>query len=402
MHTIALTSCHPVWQDFEQTRQRCLDWFTQQALPLWTTAGVDMRNGGFFEKLDAAGAGAEAPRRTRVVSRQLYVLCVAKKLGWTQDAAPFVAHGLGFLLDRLRQPDGVFASAVLPDGKVVDARFDLYEQAFALFALACVLEHDASRYASLTQVATDLVAQLRARWKHPTAGFEEASPRQLPLRSNPHMHLLEATLQWEATAGNDVGAWRQLSDEIAQLALTRLIDCQSGLVTELFDGDWGPAPGADGTLAEPGHQFEWGWLLTRWALSRGDSLAIEAARKMVLLAEQHGVDEGRGVAINSFGTDLQPRDQDAKLWPQTERVKAWALLSCLAIDEQEAADRLAHCTAALNGMMKYLNHPTAGAWQEVWRADGTWSKEDVRASSLYHVVCALETIHGLSAQEHHQ
>lgn len=399
---LALPELHPVWQRFSHLQQRCLEWFTNQAMPLWSTAGTDLQRGGFFEKLDPRGLGMEAPRRTRVVSRQLYVLSVANRLGWQGDVPALTEHGLAFLLERLRQRDGTFASAVLPDGKVADPRFDLYEQAFALFALACVCMAAPDRQGQLESIARELMARLRTHWKHPSLGFEEANPRSLPLRSNPHMHLLEATLQWEVCGGADIAAWRALSDEIVQLALTSLIDSHSGLVTELFDGDWAPAPGSEGTLAEPGHQFEWGWLLTRWGLSRQHTGAMEAGRRMIMLAEQHGIDPVRGVAVNSFGTDLQQRDRDAKLWPQTERIKAWALLASIAPSEEEAEAHLSHCTKAIEGLLHYLKYPVEGAWHEVWRADGSWSDEDVRASSFYHIVCALESIHALSAREPHQ
>ncbi|MFX8477731.1 AGE family epimerase/isomerase, partial [Acinetobacter baumannii] len=80
------------------------------------------------------------------------------------------------------------------------------------------------------------------------------------------------------------------------------------------------------------------------------------------------------------------------LWPQTERIKAWVALAQLAHDRGDAtalAQALQAATAAMGGLRAYLHHPVAGAWQEVWRADGSWQPEPVRASSLYHIVCAL-------------
>lgn len=42
--------------------------------------------------------------------------------------------------------------------------------------------------------------------------------------------------------------------------------------------------------------------------------------------------------------------------------------------------------------MGYLTRPLAGGWYESIDAQGAWSSEPVRASSLYHIVCALETV----------
>lgn len=383
---------------FSAQRSAFLAWFRTQAMPLWTTAGVDFAQGGFAEKLDVHGQPVDEPRRTRVVARQLYVWAVAENLGWPHDTSGLIAHGLDFLLNRLLQADGTFASSVTPQGQVVNAQFDLYEQAFALFAMATVYRRRPEAHADLLAVSTRLLAALRAGWGHPMGGFEESQPPTLPLRANPHMHLFEAALQWaealqSAQADQAVQApWWALADEIAELALAHMVDAPSGLLTELFNGDWGPMPGADGTLVEPGHQFEWGWLLVRWGRHRGRADALAAAQRMVELAEARGVCPQRGVAINSMGTDCAWRDANAKLWPQTERIKAWAIMASRASDTREASRSLDHCSAAIAGLMGYLTRPLAGGWYESLDAQGAWSTEPVRASSLYHVVCALETV----------
>lgn len=382
--------------EFFATRTDLLGWFVQQAAPLWSTTGTDWDQGGFHEKLDGSGDPVQEARRTRVVARQLYVFSVAKRLGWAADHRRWVAHGLDFLLNRLQQADHTFASSVTPQGQVVNATFDLYEQAFAMFAMASVFRLDPTAFTGLRANAERVLDTVKAGWGHPQIGFEESAPRTLPLRSNPHMHLFEAALQWAEALPKADNLWWRLADELAELALTRLIDRDSGLVTELFDGDWQPMPGADGTLTEPGHQFEWGWLLIRWGRARQRNDAIAAAQRMIGRAEQHGICPQRGVAINEINTDLSWRDANAKLWPQTERVKAWVACAELAVqqaDRAALAQALERATAAMQGMRAYLHHPVAGAWQEVWLADGSWKVEPTRASSLYHIVCALDTLH---------
>lgn len=381
---------------FNQRRSELLCWCSAQSLPLWSTAGTDWGQGGFFEKLDAGGCPVEEARRTRVVARQLYVFSVARQLGWAGDHRRWVRHGLDFLLHRLQQSDQTFASSVTPQGEVVNATFDLYEQAFAMFAMATVYRLDPGAFGDLRGRSERVLDAVEAGWGHPQIGFEESAPPTLPLRSNPHMHLFEAALQWAEALPEASNRWWLLADELAELALTRLIDRDSGLVTELFDGDWQPMPGAEGTLAEPGHQFEWGWLLIRWGRARQRTDAITAAQRMIGLAEQHGICPQRGVAINEINTDLSWRDANAKLWPQTERVKAWVACAELAVqqaDHAALAQALERATAAMQGMRAYLHHPVAGAWQEVWLADGSWKVEPTRASSLYHIVCALDTLH---------
>lgn len=384
--------------DWVQTRATWQDWFVTRAFPLWSTRGVDRQHGGFFEKLDAQGHPVEEPRRTRVVARQLHVCAVARRLGWPHDTTGLLTHGLDFLLNRLRCPDGTFAASFDVRSGQRNEHFDLYEQAFALFALASVHETDRHAFAHLPGIALSTLKRLREDWQHPTGGFHESHPPRAPLRANPHMHLLEAALQWHRVSQGTLPEWGELADEITALALDHLLDAPSGLVTEWFNVDWLPLPGERGSEAEPGHQFEWGWLLMQWALARPAhprrANALAAAQRMIDLGEHLGVDSTRGVAINTLGTDGRWRDANAKLWPQTERIKAWVTRAELAEQEaspEEAARALAQATAATQALQRYLDHPVAGAWHESLDAQGLWQTQDTRASSLYHIVYALET-----------
>lgn len=388
----------PGGTDWVRTRATWQDWFLTQAFPLWSTQGVDRQRGGFFEKLDAQGHPVEEPRRTRVVARQLYVCATAKRLGWQGDTEDLLAHGLDFLLNRLRNPDGTFATSFDVHQGERNAHFDLYEQAFALFALAAVHESDRTTFAELPGIALSTLQRMRQGWQHAMGGFHESQPPQAPLRANPHMHLLEAALAWHRACQGNTNAWAELADEVTALALDHLLDAPSGLVTEWFDLNWRPLPGERGTEAEPGHQFEWGWLLMQWAMARPEhprrSEALAAARRMIDLGEQLGVDPQREVAINTLGTDGRWRDAHAKLWPQTERIKAWvtcAELADQALDHAEAARSLSRATAATLTLLRYLAHPVPGAWHESLDAQGHWQTQDTRASSLYHIVYALET-----------
>ena len=51
-------------------------------------------------------------------------------------------------------------------------------------------------------------------------------------QANYHMHLFESALAWEAVGGP---RWARLADEIAQLAMSRFIDPESGAMREFFD-----------------------------------------------------------------------------------------------------------------------------------------------------------------------
>jgi len=357
-------------------------WALDHAFPLWWETGADHVQGGFFEKIALDGTPVEAPRRARVQPRQIYSYAVAGLLGWDGPWKQALEHGLDFYLSKYRRPDGFMRTLVASDGSPLDDKVDLYDQAFGLFGLAMASSVLPER-TDLPALATGLRDALYAKLKHPMAGFEESVPRTLPLLSNPHMHLFEASLAW-VEAGGDSG-WRTMADEIAELALSKFIDPKSGGLREYYDGDWNPAPGVEGRIIEPGHQFEWAWLLLRWGKLAGRDDAIAAALRMIEIGDGPGVDPVRGVAIFALLDDMSVHDDIARLWAQTEQIKAGVLAA------QVTGDTRWWNTAA-NGaeaLLKYFDVPVKGLWRDKLRADGTFVDEAAPASSFYHIVCAI-------------
>jgi mannose-6-phosphate isomerase len=396
-----------------ELHDRLLHWLREVALPVWETHGVDRTLGGYFETLAAgSGGGAYRPhgpiRRGRVVARQMFVFDAGRRLGWQAVQADPVRHGCDFLFARLRRDDGLFHVAIeaqppgppgAADPGAAAATFDLYEYAFYLFALARVHAEHSSAYPT-RETASTCLELLREGWGKSLGGFEESRPPSLPLRSNPHMHLFEAALAWiDATedAPASQAQWLQLATELCDLSLTRFIDPHSGALREFFDHDWRPMPGDSGRIVEPGHQFEWAWLFMQWAgvLQCPDAqrqACLQAASTLVDLAEAHGVDPIRDVAINELWDDMTPKDAAAKLWPQTERVKAWCALLARAqsaTEIQRARDTLSR---SLTTLLRYLDGEAAGLWHEVLLPDGRFTREPSKASSFYHIVGAIETL----------
>jgi mannose-6-phosphate isomerase len=170
-----------------------------------------------------------------------------------------------------------------------------------------------------------------------------------------------------------------MADEVAELALSRFIDPQSGALGEFFEADWSPRLD-DGGQVEPGHQFEWAWLLGRWGKARDDARAEPAARRL-FQAGRRGFDLARGVVVNGLDAKLEVRDAGARLWPQTEHLKA-----ALALGDGGAA------LEAANGLAAYLDTPVRGVWRERMRADGGFIEEPAPATSLYHLFLAFREL----------
>lgn len=369
--------------DAARLRDRLKTWATEAAYPLWWRVGADHAKGGFFEKIDLDGAPVDGPRRGRVLPRQIYAFAVAGALGWTGPWREAVEHGLAFYLSAYRRPDGLFRTLVGPHGESLDDTADLYDQAFAIFALAAVAKALPDRADEAKAIATTVRETLIAERKHPVAGFHQTRPPTAPLQSNPHMHLFEAMLAWAEIDGDP--AWRALADEIAELALSKFIHRDSGMVREFFDLDWNPARGVDGRICEPGHQFEWGWLLLRWGQLAGRADAAAAALGMIDDAEEFGTDSDRGVAINALLDDYTAHDKGARLWPQTERIKA-AVLAAELTGERKYWSM---AVSAAVGLLTYLRTPITGLWRDKYQPDETFVEEPAPASSFYHIVLSI-------------
>ena len=111
-----------------------------------------------------------------------------------------------------------------------------------------------------------------------------------------------------------------------------------------------------------------------------------AARELIGNAKQYGVRDS--LAVNALLDDMQVCDPRARLWPQTERLKAHALMARLT-GEGRHADLAAQAGDAL---LRYLQTGVRGRWHDQRLPDGSFVREPSPASSLYHIVCAAREL----------
>ncbi len=357
------------------------DWMRTAALPLWSTLGVHA-DGGFVEALTSEGRPAEDRRRARVQSRQIFVFCRAGALGWRGPWRERAEVGLDrFLTDYVR-PDGAIRNALTTDGAVLDDTALLYEQAFALLALATA--HAAGVRPDQCEAQARKILDRLTADSLPSGGWREDGAH--PWQANANMHLFEAAQAW-APRGVDA-RWAAVADNIAELALNRFIDPGEGFLREFFDPDWCRAAGEDGRQVEPGHQFEWSWLLSRHALARSDDRTMAAARRLYLNGLR-GIDARRGVAVDALDDTLAIREDRARLWPQTEWLRA--ALAMAGLSDGFARDqRLAEADKAMRGLALYLR--PNGTWDDKLEPSGAFIEEPAPASSLYHIVGAFDQV----------
>jgi mannose/cellobiose epimerase-like protein (N-acyl-D-glucosamine 2-epimerase family) len=357
-------------------------WLVNAAYPLWARQGVDSGNGGFFEVLGQDGVGLPLARRARVHPRQMYAFAQAGAFGWAGDAAGIVGRGVEYFTSHYRRSDGLFRALVAPDGAILDDRALLYDQAFALLGLAAAAVALDAR-GEFEARALQLRGLIEQRLGTPDGSLRSEETGDAVREPNPHMHLLEACLAW-SEIGGDAG-WAAWVRRLADLALTRFIRKDSGTIGESYTAAWLSVPGRAGRIVEPGHQFEWAWLLLRCESLHPAPLR-DSALQLLALGERHGV--RHGVAINALFDDFTAADASARFWPQTERLKS-ALLAATLTGEAHYWS-MAHAAAA--SFFPYLETAVAGLWFDVLQPDGAFVIEPAPASTFYHLVGAMAAL----------
>lgn len=354
-------------------------WLLECAAPIWSTKGRT-DSGLFAERIWLNGIPDDVPYRVFVQARHIYSFAEIGRMGWNGPWAELIQKTLSLLLDRARRSDGFYVNSLSAEGAVHDARADLYVQAFTLFALGRAGE--ALQRNDLFDEAERLTGLLESAWAHPEGGYREGEivdPRIR--RQNPHMHLLEAFLTLAAASRR--ARFADAAERIASLCRDRFLDPQTGALLEYFKADWQPAEGIAGEIVEPGHCFEWAWLFERIA-DEGWADGRNIAGRLTEFARHTGIDHARGIAINEVLLNGTVHNGNARLWPQTERLKAAVARYRRSDDAHEALE----IAAAANGLARYLAVDIPGLWRDKWQADGNWIEEPAPGSSLYHISCS--------------
>ena len=373
-------------------KTRLRPWLGDILLPYWATRGFDAENGAFVEQFDASGVADSAQgTRVRVQARQIYVFSHAAVLGLCDSGLAPARRAFDFLNDHAwDRTNGGWCHRLDYDGRVLDPLKDSYDHAFVLLGLAWLYRAtgDGGVLRRAEETAAFLEQALGRKRDGTFDGYAEhlgAAGDDLPLprRQNPHMHLLEAFLALHEATGGDA-RWLDAAHRIYGLFQRTFFDTEAGQLIEFFDRDWREAAQDGRQLREPGHFFEWVWLLHRYAAAGRDDAAIAAMRPLYDWAWQHGVDRDSVVflQLDSAGQVLEGGSK--RLWPQTEAVKA-----CLAVYERfgdaEALARARQLLAALFTTFAGLDRPD---WREQVGRDGALVRPGMPASSLYHLFLA--------------
>ena len=376
--------------------KRMLDqWLFDHVCPFWMDA-VIAESGGFYEALDADGKPVCGNERSVLnQARMTYVFSHAYCLRPTPRLRAGAEHGFSFLC-RMEAISGAghgWQRMVSVDGTVVDPTRDAYDQAFVIFSMAWHYRATCNPQAiSLADRAYRFMQDHLADPQY--GGFFEEFPiknglQKLPRRQNPHMHLLEATLaMFELTR---LPKWLERSQMLVNLFKHHFFDPNSGSVAEYFNADWSVAAGTAGTLREPGHQFEWVWLLHKYAKLTGDGSVKDYAQSLFTFGTAHGLDQQdvlRGLVFDSVDSRGALVADSKLLWPQTEYIKACISRSEWFDDDSARDTAIVH----IGRMYQYFFKVNGASWHNQISRAGAPLQSSTPTRVLYHLFLSMAEV----------
>jgi mannose/cellobiose epimerase-like protein (N-acyl-D-glucosamine 2-epimerase family) len=362
--------------------------FASAFMPAWLQIALPAgtRPAPVVESLGAPETPASTLTQARITFALTHLHLVTSAPGLLDAARRVYGHMVRHLLDA----DGGFRLSVAPEGGLRRS----YDQSFALLALATLHRADPNL------VSAD---DIDACWAFVTAYLTEPdgslweddrAPDTDGVRAqNPHMHMLEAVLQCYEMTGAPV--WLDRAKVFVTLAEQYFIDAETGAVREFVDADLMPLDTVAGQRREPGHQYEWAWLLRRYAGFSGDIHAIAMADRMQGFAERFGFREAGplgGALYDAVDAQGQVTEPTHLLWPLTEAGKLYA-----AIYRDTGLVAAAETTSRLERLIfeQYFNADNQPVW--INQLDGTghvvWDAALSRL--LYHI--AVFVTEGIAA-----
>lgn len=359
---------------------RCQHWLTQHALPRWQKTQSN-QNGIFAEGLLSDGQEFRHDvLRFRVQPRQVYVFAHATELGLI-DGRNQVLAAIEKGFAYFGSPSSGYRFALCKGSNNKSHAINLYEQAFALlgFAWHYKLTSNNNSLVAMEAIYRYITTDL---WDTERGGFFLTKGNDVNKGQNPHMHLFEALMVSYEHTDNPV--WLERAAKIYQLFQTHFM--QSDHLAEFFQEDFS-LDLETGTHIDPGHHYEWIWLLSHYQKLTG----VKVDKTIDVLyhfAQQYG-HNNNGLVRDEIYANGTPLRSTSRLWCQTEYLKA-----CIALWERDPSDtrRVAVSQAVERIFVHYLDTALPGLWVDQVDCKDEPLNEHSPASSFYHLFLAFSEL----------
>ena len=371
-------------------------------IDFYAPIAMDRAHGGYFQAYRDDGTIYDPHTRHLVgTCRFIYNFSTSALLTGEARHRDAAAHGLAFLTEAHRQPDGGFAW-VLHDRDVADGTRACYGHAFVLLAAAAATKAGVPGAQPLVDEVWEL---LESRFFEPRHGLyvDEIAAGDWsavsPYRGqNCNMHMCEAMLAaFEATGE---ARFLDRAELLARRICVELSAASGGLVWEHYGTDW--TPDWDYNRDDPknlfkpygylpGHFVEWAKLLVILDRHRPDPWHLPAAEHLFTVAHDRAWEAAHGTLAYAFAPDGTILDRDRYYWVTSEAFAAAALLA-LATGKDSYWDWYDRHWAYAE--RHFIDH-ARGGWYRVLDPDGnrTSDEKSPPAKTDYHPLGAcFETL----------
>lgn len=369
----------------------------QSIIDFYHPACLDTERGGYINQMCDDGTIYDRDTKHLVgTCRFIYNYALASIALDNPEYKAAAAHGLEFLTDNHRQPDGGHAWVLGADG-VTDGTRHCYGHAFVLLAAAGAAKAGLDGAADLAADTFDLLeerfwdADARLYVDEIAAGdWSSIGPYR---GQNANMHMCEAMLSaYEAT--NDV----RFLDRAHLLAKRICVDLAApadGLVWEHYHTDWthdwdynrdDPKNLFRPFGYLPGHFTEWSKLLLILERHRPESWMLASAELLFNTALEKSWDHQKGGMNYTFDPSGTILDTDRYYWVLAETIAASAILG-LRTGKDSYWDWYDRAWAYSH---KHFVDHQYGAWYRVLDADNTRydDKKSPPSKTDYHPLAA--------------
>jgi mannobiose 2-epimerase len=363
---------------------------TGNILPFWMNKMTDREHGGYYGQMTG---------KNEIVSNAPKGGILNARILWTFSSAALSLHNPEYLLHAKRAKEYIFTHffdtksggvywLLNADGSVADAKKQIYNQAFFIYAL--VEYYRATQDGECLAKAIDLFKLIEQHsFDAQHNGYFEAYSRDWELLDdlrlsekdenekktmNTHLHILEAYTNlyrvWK-----DESLARQLRNLITVFT-DIIIDSETGHLLLFFDEEWK----RKSAVVSYGHDIEASWLLYEAAEVLGDKQLTEKVKRLSLLmadAAGEGLQPDGSMIYEyfPFAGEKDRYDSDRHWWVQAETVVgyAYAYKNSGNVAYKEKSDR------AWQYIRDKIVDTENGEWHWSRKADGSINRIDDKA-----------------------
>jgi mannobiose 2-epimerase len=354
-------------------------------LAFWIQHTVDAKNGGFVGEITSdMQVLIDADKGLVLHARILWTYACAYRVYKKPEYLEMAERAYHYLFEAfLDKSHGGFYWMVNRNGEPVQAKKQIYGQAFVIYALAeyvrAVDNHEARERAislfglmekhSRDPVYGGYIEALGEDWQETDDLRLGSSDMNVKKSMNTHLHVMEAyTNLYRVWQSELLG---QRLGELIEITIDHILDDEGRHFKLYFDEDWAVASHE----ISYGHDIEGSWLLFEAAEVLGDETLIaraeQAAIRMAEATYTDGTDED-GSIFNESEPDGHV-DTDKHWWPQAEAVVGFTNAYQLT-GEQKYLDA---AYGAWRFIDAYLVDKEQGEWY--WKTDRVGNPDLIRA-----------------------